>query len=512
MNSNKETESQIKVFTPKEVLNRKKSAKSGFSGFCENIGDKVLNIFNRKRRSCVYYSESAYKRSVKILWEEFRTHIVSSVATAAIVIAICGVVNLLDWSLGYEVIIDGKNIGMVTDRDVVYRAVDEVGQEIKLYLGEDTDYSKEPVFVRRIVSESKIADKDSIKAALLSNIDTMVEGYAIYIDGQIALGVSSQDAAEWVLTKYKQKYVGDTITDDMSVDFCEEIDIKKEFLHIALLETPEEALEVLSGNNKELTTYTVQNGDTLWDVAKKYDTSVEHILAMNDDISENIREGMEIKVEESVPLLSVRSVQTVSLTEPVPYEVEKIQDSSMYQGRTVVAQKGQDGSAKVLARVTKINGIQTEKDVLESETITPPVKQIEKIGTKERPPTTGSGTFINPTYGTLSSRYGNRWGRSHNGIDIAGAYNSDIKAADGGVVTYSGWMSGYGNYVVIDHENGYQTAYGHCASLSVGVGDRVAKGDVIAKMGNTGRSTGTHLHFEVRKNGAYVNPLQYVGY
>jgi len=66
--------------------------------------------------------------------------------------------------------------------------------------------------------------------------------------------------------------------------------------------------------------------------------------------------------------------------------------------------------------------------------------------------------------------------------------------------------------VVIDHENGYQTAYGHCASLGVSVGDRVAKGDVIAKMGNTGRSTGTHLHFEVRKNGEYVNPLKYVGY
>ena len=144
--------------------------------------------------------------------------------------------------------------------------------------------------------------------------------------------------------------------------------------------------------------------------------------------------------------------------------------------------------------------------------ISEPVKRIEKIGTMERPPTTGSGTFISPTKGTLSSRYGVRWERNHNGIDVCGAHNTDILAADGGEVTYAGWMSGYGNYVVINHENGYQTAYAHCESLCVSVGDRVCKGELIAKMGSTGRSTGTHLHFEVKKDGQFVNPLDYVEY
>ena len=279
-----------------------------------------------------------------------------------------------------------------------------------------------------------------------------------------------------------------------------------------MLETPEEALEILSGNEKELGKYTVKQGDTLWSIASAYGTSVEHLLTINESLSENIKEGMEIRVEESVPRLSVKSVQTVSQVEPVPYEVEKINDDTIYENTTVVAREGKQGSARVLAKITKINGVETEKQVIESETIEAPVAQVEKIGTKKRPPTTGSGTFINPTFGSLSSRYGARWGRRHTGIDIAGSYNSNIKAADGGVVTYSGWMSGYGNYVVINHENGYQTAYGHCASLCVSVGDRVAKGDVIAKMGNTGRSTGTHLHFEVKKDGAYVDPLGYVGY
>ena len=507
MNSELNTgeENQIKSFTPRDILRGQKKQKSTFGGMLKNTQRCAKRITD----TCF---ESAYMNSVLRMWGEFKTKIIGGAVTAVTVVVICLIVNMLNWSLGYEVIVDGENIGLVTDRETVYTAIDSVRERLTDYFGDEYSYSKEPVFVRRLVAEDALADKSQLEDALLSNIDTMVEAYAVYVDGEALFGVSSEEAAEWVFAKYKQRYTGEEITDDMVVDFCEEVSVNKEFVHIALLETPESALEILSGDSKEVAAYKVQANDTLWDIAKKYDTSVEHLLAINDDISDNIKEGMEIKVEETVPRLSVRSVQTVSLTEPVPYKVEKIKDDSIYEGRTVVSQKGQDGSAKVLARVTKVNGVEVNKDVLESETISEPISQIEKIGTKERPPTTGSGTFINPSFGTLSSRYGRRWGRSHNGIDIAGSYNSPIKAADGGVVTYAGWMSGYGNYVVIDHENGYQTAYGHNASLSVSVGDRVAKGDVIAKMGSTGRSTGTHLHFEVRKNGQFVNPLEYVGY
>ena len=511
MNFKKETEGRTDTFGLKRKTEIKKTAKSTFLGFCENIGEALLEI-GKKNPNTGYKRESAYKTSVKNMWKEFRTQIIGGTMSALVLIAFCAAVNLLDWSLGYEVIVDGENVGMVTDRSLVYDAIDEVRDEVKLYLGEETKYEKEPVFVRRVVAKKNLSGIDQIKTSLLSNVDTMVEGYVIYVDGKSVLGVSSEEAADWVLARYKQKFAGEEISEDMSVDFCEPVAVKKEFLHIALLETPEDAIEVLAGNKKEVSTYTVKDEDTLWDIAKKFDTTVESILALNKGASENIIKGMKLKLEKPVPLLSVCTVQTVSLDEAVPYKVEEIKDSSIYQGRTVVAREGRDGSAKVLARVTKVNGVETKKDVLESETVAEPVSRIIKVGTKERPATTGSGTFIRPTYGTLSSRYGSRWNRQHKGIDIAGSYNSDIKAADGGKVIYSGWMSGYGNCVTIDHENGFTTVYGHCASLKVNVGDRVAKGDVIAKMGSTGRSTGTHLHFEVKKNGVCVNPLQYVGY
>ncbi len=506
-NDGRDNETEIKVFSPRQIMNREQYEKKQKNGsFFENI------FASSKNNGYRLYRKSIYRRRLGDLWRDFKTQIVSGLVTVAAVTAVCLAVNALDFSLGYEVIVDGENIGVVTDKEDVYTAVAEVGEDVKTFLGDDVNYDKEPALIRRLISNKDIISKDEIKNALLSNVDAMVECYALYVNDEILFGVATEDAADWVLSHYKQKYAGEDITDDMVVDFCEKTEVKKAFLHIGMLETPEEALETLSGDTKQEAKYVIKPNDTLWNIADRFDTTVEHLLAINPKLSENIREGVEINVEESVPLLSVKTVQTVSLVESVPYEVEKINDNTIYKNTTVVAQKGQKGEAKVLARVTKVNGIQTEKDVLESETIVQPVKQIEKVGTKERPATTGSGSFIRPTYGSLSSRYGTRWNRSHNGIDIAGSYNSDIKAADGGVVTYAGWMSGYGNYVVINHENGYQTAYGHCASLCVKEGSRVAKGDVIAKMGNTGRSTGTHLHFEVKKNGQFVNPLTYVNY
>jgi murein DD-endopeptidase MepM/ murein hydrolase activator NlpD len=103
-----------------------------------------------------------------------------------------------------------------------------------------------------------------------------------------------------------------------------------------------------------------------------------------------------------------------------------------------------------------------------------------------------------------------RWGKMHKGIDIARPSNKTIKAADNGVVVFAGWSNGYGNKIIIDHQNGFQTLYGHMSSLNAKVGQTVSKGTAIGIMGATGDATGVHLHFEVYKNGSLVNPLDYI--
>ncbi len=125
-----------------------------------------------------------------------------------------------------------------------------------------------------------------------------------------------------------------------------------------------------------------------------------------------------------------------------------------------------------------------------------------------RPPS--SAGFVWPTSGTLTSGFGWRWGRMHEGIDIAAPTGTPISAAASGTVIHAGWMGGYGNLVVIDHGNGLATAYGHQSSIAVGSGTYVSQGQTIGYVGSTGHSTGPHLHFEVRVNGAPVDPLGYL--
>ena len=131
-------------------------------------------------------------------------------------------------------------------------------------------------------------------------------------------------------------------------------------------------------------------------------------------------------------------------------------------------------------------------------------------GTKEVPKTIATGVFRLPTRGFISSRYGMRNGRMHKGVDLAAKTGTSIVAADGGKVTFSGYSGDYGNLIIINHGNGYITKYGHCSKLLVKKGDKVYKGQKIAQVGSTGRTTGPHLHFEVLKNGVNKNPLNYL--
>lgn len=117
---------------------------------------------------------------------------------------------------------------------------------------------------------------------------------------------------------------------------------------------------------------------------------------------------------------------------------------------------------------------------------------------------------VKPISGTITSRYGSRWGTTHTGLDIATSSGTPIKAVAGGTVTYAGVKGSYGNLVIINHGNGVQTYYAHCSKIYVSVGDKVEAGDVVSAVGSTGNSTGPHLHLEVRINGTAVNPQRYL--
>ena len=220
--------------------------------------------------------------------------------------------------------------------------------------------------------------------------------------------------------------------------------------------------------------------------------------------------------EEALELLSgAASISSITRRTEyvfVPVEEMIVEDPLMFKGERVVVTEGTPGEKYVEYECEKVNG-ETAYEFVSGETVIAEMaKTVVKVGTKEIPVGVATGTFINPTTGVLTSPFGPRWERMHNGIDVADKKGTDIVAADGGVVVLSETQSGYGKVIKIDHGNGYMTVYAHCNALYVKEGAKVAKGDVIAAMGNTGRSTGTHLHFEIRKDNVALDPLGYVKY
>ena len=166
----------------------------------------------------------------------------------------------------------------------------------------------------------------------------------------------------------------------------------------------------------------------------------------------------------------------------------------------------------MVQQVTEINGKQVACEVLSSTVVKEPVEAVYVVGTKKGSKV-GSGAFTWPVPGvrTISSPYGYRWGRLHRGIDISthGIYGRTVVAADSGTVTVKRSATGYGLHIIISHGNGYSTCYAHLSAVSVKSGAVVAKGQAIAKVGNSGSSTGPHLHFEIRKNNVAGNPMNY---
>jgi len=212
--------------------------------------------------------------------------------------------------------------------------------------------------------------------------------------------------------------------------------------------------------------------------------------------------------------LTVETTEVTKSRVTLPFETVRYDEPELYIGDEEVRVEGKNGTADEIISTVFVNGIEQYSDVVGTVPVTSPVNKEIAVGSTERPLTASYGEFIWPTVGIMTSDFGPRnvsvGSSNHKGIDIVGDWAQEIWAADGGTVVYSGQMSGFGNIVQIQHDNGDVTYYAHCCELLVSVGEKVARGQTIALMGDTGTATAIHLHFEVRVNGEAVDPLIYL--
>lgn len=436
---------------------------------------------------------------------------------AIAMMGVMGAAGVLNYCTAYEYSYNGQKLGLVKEKDDVLQITDLVQgalteeKNMKIVIDAKDDIT----FHRKLaLDESQIDNSEQVLKRLTYMGDLKVKATGIYVNGKKIGAVQDRKTAEKALKDVADKYTkqGDNIEVE-SVRFLEKVDIKTANTDLEDLHSEEEMVDLLCTSGEKETVHKVVAGDTLHSIAKKYDVWEDQLLADNKGIdSKKLEVGSNIIVKQQAPVLTYEVVEKITYDKVIEHKVEEQKSADIYEGMTETQQAGSDGLSEITARVTLQNGKKVEEEDLVTTVKEEPVTEVVLVGTKERPPTVGSGKYIWPLKDsfTQTSGFGSRWGRQHKGIDLAVSVGTTVYAADGGTVVEAQYSGSYGNVVMIDHQNGQETRYAHNSKLLVKKGDKVYQGQPIAKSGNTGRSTGPHVHFEIRFNGEPRNPLNYL--
>lgn len=326
---------------------------------------------------------------------------------------------------------------------------------------------------------------------------------------QSLLSTWGEDTAEVVEKDFEDYELG-----ILSMNFAEEVEIVEAYLPQNQITALDIAIEEVTKEQETPSEYEVVAGDTLSEIAIKVNIPMDSIIAMNEtleDENSTIRVGDKLVITVPEPELSVERVEENYYEESYNADIIYVDNDNWFTNQTQVLQQPSAGFRKTVANVTFLNDEEVSREILKEEIVMEAVAMIVERGTKIPP------TYIKPiSGGRLTSGFGNRAapirgaGNNHKGIDWAVPTGTAVFASCGGSVARAGWSSSYGYVVYINHADGRQTRYAHLSSVLVNVGETVAQGERIALSGNTGQSTGPHLHFEILINGSQVNPLNYL--
>lgn len=452
----------------------------------------------------------------------------------------------------YRVYLSGKTIGYISSKDELDSYIDRQEKEIKekynvdrVYAPKNLNVIKENTFNKKTTKVEKIYNE-------IKNISPFtVSGYIITIGGveeveedgkhmteTVVLNVLDKDIFIKALEKASMVFLDQQKYDDYVNKTQEEItdtgtiienvyienEIKSRQTKISVddtifMDSEQLSKYLLFGTLETQKKYTVKDGDTIEQVAYDNKLSVEEFLIANENFTSAdnlLYPGETISIGSVKPIFKLNEETHVVETETSKYKTEIVYDNSLLVGVEKVRQKGSNGINKVTKKIKKRNGEIVSAIVIGSEEIKPPTNKIIVRG-KGTISTGSLGTWAWPTnipY-VITSNWGWRWGKFHEGLDISGTgHGSPIYAINDGIVVASTYHSINGNYIIINHNNGYYSIYAHLAKLSVREGQIVTIGQKIGTMGSTGFSTGTHLHFGIYKGyplrgGTTMNPLRF---
>ena len=422
--------------------------------------------------AAAYYLGSFFYYVWDLLWdvrywiEQHKRSLVTGFAML-VVIGAASVV-LIQSSTAYEYSYHGKLLGTARSVDDVYKTIDALGDKLSKATGANVslDVERDMEFNKVVGFNLDVDSDEDILNTITYMKDLQVEAYVICLDDEETCLLESEAAAKAILNEIQTEYT------------------------------------------------TTENGAQINEVTYDQKVEIKPVFCLLGDIwnrsdAKSYLQGSDTKDGE--PRITIRSTETATYTASVPYDVQYIDNASMYEGETSIKSEGQEGTDLIVATVERVNGEEVNRTVVSTTRISEPVAEVQYRGTKPIPATQGTGAFQYPLYHyTISSYFGMRWGTLHTGVDLAAPYGTKIYASDGGTVTFAGWKGSYGYLIIISHGGLYETYYAHCSKILVSAGENVYQGQNIGLVGSTGYSTGPHCHFEVRYNGTPYNPLNYL--
>ncbi len=416
------------------------------------------------------------------------------------------------YARAYVLEVNGQEVAVVSSPDEKDAIVSNIESRASDILGERYDYDAEISLTPVYAAPSELSDTAQVEDALFEDVGALMTAYGLRVDGQELGYAATQEELYRLLDEVAQPYL---TADTVSYDFVEDVEVYPIELPSNTKFDVESIRGILHQMEVEQAVYVVEKGDTFNAIAYSLDMWPNELSVLNPDvIVDKLWVGQELVIQQAVPYLSVMNITDETYEETIPSPVEYIETANLYVGDTKVKEQGEDGLALVNARVTYVNGVEEEREVIQSTTLKEATTTTTYTGTTPRPITASTGHYRWPVRGRITSYFGRRNVRvgssNHLGLDIACAYGTAVKASDGGTVITAGWQGTYGKLVAIRHDNGNVTYYAHNSSIVVSVGQKVYQGQIIARAGSTGRSTGNHCHFEIRVNGTSVNPLNYL--
>ncbi|MBP3760964.1 MAG: M23 family metallopeptidase [Ruminococcus sp.] len=440
------------------------------------------------------------------------------------IVSIAVLLGVISWgvNLEYGIVVEynGKEIGIISAEADFEEAEKEVKKRLA-YSDEDADFDSKAKLSVKILSDDDIyvSSLQLANAMLSASEQELAEACGIYIDGEFTGAVKDYKPVKDALDDRLANFSADGIVKNIS--YVNKIEYTDGIYLTSSIMDENEMISLLTSTDEKDATYVVQDKDTPVTIAQKYNMDFNDFEELNPFIRNRCSAGQVVNVvehESYLPIQYTREMETLSYLD---FETIEVQTSSLEYGTKKLLVKGEKGEKRSKVEVTYVDGIESSRKTISSEITKEPVIQQMGVGMEAaRPdypdtvynggPLTGTGQFAWPVNGGwISDVFISN--RNHMGLDIAADSGTNIYAADDGYIVTAGWNAGgYGNVVMIDHLNGYQTVYGHMSYVVATEGQYVTRGQLIGLVGSTGDSTGPHCHFEVRYLGVHDDPAKYL--